>query len=306
MSAFWHWFVVIITATFTAGMVYLFIATGKARVDSQKSSDGSEDTTGHVWDDDLEELNNPMPRWWLWLFYGTVIFAVVYLALYPGLGRYQGTLGWSSEGQYEVEMARASAAFDSRFGELAASPLVDLAQNEDALRMGRNLYAHNCSTCHGSDARGAVGYPNLTDTHWTWGSEPEQLLTTIQQGRQAAMPGFSSMLDSQAVMRTATYVQQLAGATVDSAMATAGKRHFDMVCAACHGMDGKGNALLGSPDLTAGIYIYGGDLDTLRETIEYGRNGVMPAQKNLLGEARSRLVTAYVMSLANEAASASE
>jgi len=306
MSAFWHWFVVIITLAFTAGMVYLFVATGKARVPSSKSTDGTEDTTGHVWDDDLEELNNPMPRWWLWLFYGTVIFSIFYLVLYPGLGRFGGMLGWSSEGQYEIQMARASEAFDERFGELAASPLVDLARNEDALRMGRNLYAHNCSTCHGSDARGAQGYPNLTDNHWTWGSEPDQILTSIHHGRQAAMPGFGAVLDEQAVTQTALYVQQLAGDDVDAAAASAGKGHYEMVCVACHGVDGKGNALLGAPNLNAGIYIYGGDIDTISETIMHGRNGVMPAQIDLLGEARSRLVSAYILSLANEAAATGE
>jgi len=305
MSAFWHWFVVIIVVGFTAFMVYLFVATGKAKVPSQKGSSG-EETTGHVWDGDLEELNNPMPRWWLWLFYGSVIFAIAYLVLYPGLGRYEGTLGWSSEGQYEIQMARASEAFNERFGELAASPLVDLAQNEDALRMGRNLYAHNCSTCHGSDARGAQGYPNLTDDHWTWGSEPEQILTSIHQGRQAAMPGFGAILNDQAVTRTATYVQQLAGESVDGSMAAAGKTHYDMVCSACHGVDGKGNALLGAPNLTTGIYIYGSGRDSIEYTIRNGRNGIMPAQANLLGEARTRLVASYILNLANEAAAGND
>lgn len=305
MSAFWHWFVVIIVVAFTAFMVYLFVATGKAKVPSQKGTSG-EDTTGHVWDGDLEELNNPMPRWWLWLFYGTVIFSVIYLVLYPGLGRYDGALGWTSEGQYEEQMARASAAFNERFGELAASPLEALADNEDALRMGRNLYAHNCSTCHGSDARGAQGYPNLTDDHWTWGSEPQQILTSIHQGRRAAMPGFDAVLDDEAVSNTAIYVQQLAGENVETSAAAAGKQHYDRVCAACHGVDGKGNAMLGAPNLTAGIYIYGGDQNSIEYTIRNGRNGIMPAQADLLGEARSRLVAAYVLNLANEAAASND
>lgn len=300
MSAFWHWFVVVIVIAFTAFMVYLFVATGKAKVPSQKGTSG-EDTTGHVWDGDLEELNNPMPRWWLWLFYGSVIFSMIYLVLYPGLGRYDGALGWTSEGQYEEQMARASAAFNERFGELAAQPLVDLAENQDALRMGRNLYAHNCSTCHGSDARGAKGYPNLTDDNWTWGNEPQQIFTSIHRGRQAAMPGFDAVLDSEAVTRTAAYVQQLGGQDVDASLAAAGQQHYEAVCAACHGVDGKGNALLGAPNLTAGIYIYGGDLETIEYTIRNGRYGVMPAQADLLGDARSRLVSAYILNLANEA-----
>jgi cytochrome c oxidase cbb3-type subunit III len=296
MSAFWHWFVVIITLAFIAAMVWLFIATGRARVPSGTNTEG-EETTGHVWDEDLTELNNPMPRWWLWLFYGTVIWSLIYLVFYPGLGRYEGVLGWTSEGQYEEEMARATEQFEQRFGELVALPLDELATHPDALRLGRNIFAHNCSTCHGSDARGARGYPNLTDGHWTWGGSTEQIWTSIYEGRQAVMPGFGSALNDQEVTRTAVYVQQLAGLNVDQTMAAAGKRQYDMICAACHGADGKGNPLLGSPDLTAGVYLYGGSMDALRTTIRDGRHGVMPAQKDLLGEARSRLVTAYILSL---------
>jgi len=296
MSAFWHWFVGILTLVFTAVMVWLFVATGRARVPSDTNAEG-EETTGHVWDNDLAELNNPMPRWWLWLFYGSVIWSLIYLALYPGLGRFEGILGWTSEGQYETQMTQASEDFNERFGELVARPLDELASHPDALRMGRNLFAHNCSTCHGSDARGARGYPNLTDGHWIWGGSSDQIWTSIYEGRQAVMPGFGESLDDQQVTRTAVYVQQLAGQSVDSTMATAGKRQFDMICAACHGAEGKGNPMLGAPDLTAGVYIYGGDLDSLRQTIRHGRQGVMPAQKDLLGEARARLVAAYVLSL---------
>jgi cytochrome c oxidase cbb3-type subunit III len=212
MSAFWHWFVVIITLAFIAAMVWLFIATGRARVPSGTNTEG-EETTGHVWDEDLTELNNPMPRWWLWLFYGTVIWSLIYLVMYPGLGRYEGVLGWTSEGQYEEEMTRATEEFEQRFGELVALPLDELASDPDALRLGRNLFAHNCSTCHGSDARGARGYPNLTDGHWIWGGSTEQIWTSIHEGRQAVMPGFGSALNDQEVTRTAVYVQQLAGST---------------------------------------------------------------------------------------------
>ena len=296
MSAFWHWFIVIITLGFTAAMVWLFIATGKAKVPTGTNSEGKE-TTGHVWDEDLEELNNPMPRWWLWLFYGSVIFSLIYLVLYPGLGRYEGLLGWTSSGQYLQERTAADAAFEERFGELVTMPLAELAQHPGALEAGRNLYRTNCSTCHGSDARGSRGYPNLTNNHWIWGGEPEQVLTSIYDGRIAAMPGFEGALDDQAVTRTAVFVQQLAGQSVDSAMAASGRRHYEQLCAACHGPDGTGNPLLGAPDLTAGIYTYGSSIDDLRYTIRNGRNGVMPAQRDLLGEARSRLVTAYVLSL---------
>ncbi len=303
MSAFWHWFVVIITLAFIAAMVWLFIATGRAKVPSGTNQEGQQ-TTGHVWDEDLTELNNPMPRWWLWLFYGTVIFSLIYMVLYPGLGNFSGTLGWSSESQYQDERQAANAAFDERFGLLAELSLEALAEHPDALRVGRNIFAHNCSTCHGSDARGARGYPNLTNNHWIWGGAPEQVLHSIYHGRQAVMPGFAGALSDQEVSRLAVHVQQLAGLPVDSSMAAAGRQNFEMLCAACHGNDGRGNPLLGAPDLSAGVFIYGSSLDDLRYTIRNGRQGVMPAQRDLLGEKRARFVTAYVLSL-NQAANGS-
>ena len=299
MSAFWHWFVVIITLGFTAVMVWLFVATGRAKVNKQSDGDGA-DTTGHVWDEDLREYNNPMPRWWLWLFYLSVIFSLGYLVLYPGLGRFDGTLGWTQEGQYEAEMERATNAFRAQFAELAEEPIEKLADNAEALRVGRNVYAHNCSTCHGSDARGAEGYPNLTDNHWIWGGAPERVLESIQAGRQAVMPPFGDSLGEQDVTRAAVHVQQLAGKSVDATMAAAGEKLYQQNCAACHGASGTGNIHLGAPDLTAGIYTYGGDLNSIKQTIHGGRNGVMPAQMELLGEIRSRLATAYVFSLSQQ------
>lgn len=299
MSAFWHWYVAALTLVFIAVMVWLFISTGKAKVSTGQNEQG-EETTGHVWDEDLSELNNPMPRWWLWLFYISVIFALAYLVLYPGLGRFGGTLGWSSSEQYEQEMVLANESFEARFATLADLPLEVLANNEEAVRVGRNLFAHNCSTCHGSDARGAKGYPNLTDNHWIWGDSTDQIWHSIYLGRQAAMPGFGAGLSDQDVTRVATYVQQLAGLNVDQTMAAAGKRQYDMICSACHGPQGLGNPMLGAPNLTAGVYTYGGSLDEIRHTIREGRNGVMPAQKDLLGETRTKFVTAYILNMRHD------
>ena len=297
MSDFWHWYIVILTVGTIAATIWCLVWSSRIKVDTaQKEQDGSE-TTGHVWDGDLKELNNPLPRWWMGLFWITIVFSIIYLILYPGLGRYEGMLGWSQEGQYEQEMEVARAAFEDRFAALGALELDELASNAQAVEIGRNLYAHNCSTCHGSDARGAVGYPNLTDDHWIWGDEPQQILTTIANGRQAAMPPWGDVLGDDGVLRTAIYVQQLAGLPADATMAAAGKQHYDQVCMACHGPEGKGNPLLGAPDLTAGVYTYGGDLESIQHTIRYGRAGVMPAQLGLLGETRTRLVTAYIMSL---------
>ncbi|MFU8877572.1 MAG: cytochrome-c oxidase, cbb3-type subunit III [Wenzhouxiangellaceae bacterium] len=299
MSAFWHWYIVILTVGTLIATVWFLIWTTRLRVPSTKEEDGSE-TTGHVWDEDLRELNNPLPRWWMGLFWVTVVFSVVYLILYPGLGRYEGLLGWSQEKQYEQEMQAARAAFDERFARFSEMSLTELAADSQAVEMGRNLFAHNCSTCHGSDARGAPGYPNLTDDHWIWGGAPDQIEQSVLQGRQAAMPGLGGALDEQQITRTATYVQQLAGRAVDETMAAAGRQHYQQLCIACHGPEGKGNPVLGAPDLTAGVYIYGGDFETIRETIRNGRRGVMPGQAELIGETRARLTAAWVLSLQDE------
>ena len=297
MSDFWHWYIIILTVGTIAVTVWFLIWSSRIRVDHARKNEEGKETTGHVWDGDLEELNNPLPRWWMGLFWITIVFSIVYLILYPGLGRYEGLLGWSQESQYEEEMEVARAAFEDRFAALGALELDELASNPQAVEIGRNLYAHNCSTCHGSDARGAVGYPNLADGHWIWGGSPDQILTSLANGRQAAMPPWGEMLGDDGVLRTAIFVQQLAGQPVDSAMAAAGQQHYNQVCLACHGPEGRGNPILGAPDLTAGVYTYGGDLESIQHTIRYGRAGVMPAQLDLLGETRTRLVTAYIMSL---------
>ncbi|MEM1079993.1 MAG: cytochrome-c oxidase, cbb3-type subunit III [Pseudomonadota bacterium] len=296
MSSFWHWYIVLITSGTILATAWFLVWSSRIKVNAAQEDDGRE-TTGHVWDGDLKELNNPLPRWWMGLFWITIVFSVMYLVLYPGLGRYQGLLGWSQESQYDEEMVVARAAFEQRFAPLAALDLEQLASNPEAVQIGRNLYAHNCSTCHGTDARGAVGYPNLTDQHWIWGGEPDQVLTSIVNGRQAVMPPWGDVLGDDGVLRTAIYVQQLAGQTVDATMAAAGEVHYNQVCVACHGAQGEGNPLLGAPNLTAGIYTYGGDLYSIQHTIRYGRAGVMPAQLDLLGETRTRLVAAYILSL---------
>ncbi|PKL94910.1 MAG: cytochrome-c oxidase, cbb3-type subunit III [Gammaproteobacteria bacterium HGW-Gammaproteobacteria-8] len=300
MSTFWHWYIIIITVGSLIATIWFLIYTSRLRVPSTREEDGSE-TTGHVWDEDLRELNNPLPRWWLGLFWITIALSIVYLVLYPGLGRYEGVLGWSQKGQYEQEMAAARAAFQQQYGIFDQMSLAELASNPKAVEMGRNLYAHNCATCHGSDARGAPGYPNLTDDHWIWGSAAAQIEQSVVNGRRAAMPAWGDALGEDGVTRTATYVQQLAGQPVDQTMAAAGRQHYMQLCIACHGPEGKGNPMLGAPDLTAGVYIYGGDLDSIRATIRNGRNGIMPAQRDLIGETRARLAAAYILSMHQDA-----
>ncbi|GAB4173416.1 MAG: cytochrome-c oxidase, cbb3-type subunit III [Wenzhouxiangellaceae bacterium] len=295
MSTFWHWYIVIITVGSLIATAWFLYSTSRMRVPTQTENDGSE-TTGHVWDGDLKELNNPLPRWWLGLFWITIVFSAVYLVLYPGLGRYPGLLGWSQEAQYRQEMERAQAEFRRLYGYMDQLSLAELARDPKAVEMGRNLFAQHCATCHGADARGGPGYPDLTDDHWLWGSSPEAIEQTVLNGRRAAMPAWGQTLGEEGVLRTAIYVQQLAGQPVDEVLAAAGKRNFMQFCAACHGPEGKGNPLLGAPNLTAGVFMYGGDLDSLKDTIRNGRNGVMPAQEPLIGKTRARLAAAWVLS----------
>ena len=295
MSSFWHWFIVIITLGMIAATVWLILWAGRMRV--PKNSDN---TTGHVWDEDLTELNNPLPRWWLWMFWATIIFSLIYMVLYPGLGRYEGVLGWTQEGQYEQEVEVAMETFEARFAELAELPLDELATDEQALRIGRNLYAHHCSTCHGTDARGFTGYPNLTDNVWQWGGSPQAILHSIQQGRQAAMPGWQNALGEVGVTEVVVYMQQINNQRADAAMASRGERHYQQLCAACHGPEANGNPALGAPALNDGVWLYGGSYEALRKSVAEGRHGNMPAHLPILGEARSRLVAAYVLSLSAE------
>lgn len=290
MSAFWSWFIIVLVAVNIVGCVWLLWLTSKRRKGEQP-----EDTTGHVWDGDLREYNKPLPKWWINLFYLTIVFSIGYLIWYPGLGNFAGTSGWTSAGEHDAHVAAAQEKLAPLFARFEGRPVDEIARDPEAIRLGQSIYGNFCATCHGSDARGAKGFPNLVDGNWQWGGEPETILQTILHGRQAAMPPFAAVLGSeQAITEVAVYVQSLSGQRVDPALAAAGKQRFDMVCAACHGVEGKGNPLLGAPDLTDNVWLYGGDFDSIRTAIVNGRNGQMPAHKDILGETRARLVAAWV------------
>lgn len=296
MSDFWSLFVIVIVLLNILGCMWLLMWTSKRRPGEAAESE----TTGHVWDDDLTELNRPLPRWWLGLFVLTVIISLVYLALYPGLGNFPGILGWTqyTEHAKEVEMVKARQA--RMFARFEGKDLPALAADPEARRIGHNIFVNNCATCHGSDARGAPGFPDLTDHDWLYGGEPAQIETSIADGRQGVMPAHAALLGEQGVVEVAAYVYGLSGRELDASLqplAAAGKSRFETICAVCHGTDGKGNMLLGAPNLTDHIWLYGGSLDTLKATIANGRNGRMPAHRDLLGEDRVRLVAAYVYSL---------
>lgn len=292
LSAFWNGFVIILTIGSVLGCWWLLMWT--------KGVSGRDDdqvgTTGHVWDHDLEELNNPLPRWWLMLFHITIIFSLVYLVLYPGLGNVQGVLGWTQLSQYDKEMAVADAARQDVYAAFTDMTPEQLMASDEAMGIGRRLFANNCAMCHGSDGRGAVGFPNLTDNEWQWGAGYDNILVALKQGRQANMPPLGAALGEDGLEQVVAYVQSLSGQNVDAELAAAGEARF-AVCIACHGVDGKGNPLLGAPDLTNDIWLYGGDADTITETITLGRNGAMPSHADILDQEQRRMVAAYVLSL---------
>lgn len=291
MSAFWSIFIIVIVAINIVGCVALLWYTSRRR-----DGGGAEDTTGHVWDEDLTEYNKPLPRWWIILFYLTILYSIGYLIYYPGMGSFEGTSGWTSQGEHDEAKAEADARMAAMFARFEGRELTALAQDEEALRHGQSVFANHCATCHGSDARGARGFPNLVDESWQWGGTPDQVLASILNGRQGVMPALgAAMGGDQGVTETVVYVQSLSGQKVDQALATAGKQRYQTLCVACHGPEGKGMAALGAPDLTDDIWLYGGDFESIRTTLVQGRNGQMPAHGPLIGEARSRLVAAWVL-----------
>ena len=297
LNSFWHWFVIIVTIGSILGCWWLLYWT-KGVGDEQRDGEGGEDT-GHVWDHDIHELNTPLPRWWLWLFNGTIVFALVYLAFYPGLGNFAGTLGWTQENQFEEELAAAQARQDEIFSKFREMTPEQLVANQEAREIGGRLFGNNCAMCHGSDGRGAKGFPNLADDDWLYGGTFEAVMTALENGRNGVMTPLGTVLGETGVNEVVAYVQQLSGQTADPELAEAGEKHFQTICMACHGMDGKGNQMLGAPNLTDDIWLYGGTPADIRYTIVNGRSGVMPAF-NQLSEDKRRLLSAYVLGLSQD------
>jgi cytochrome c oxidase cbb3-type subunit 3 len=289
MSTGWSWFVIILTVANILGCVWLLWWTGRP----SKTPEG--ETTGHVWDGDLVEGNKPMPRWWINLFYLTIVFAFAYLAWYPGLGAFAGVGGWTSRGQHAADVQAAQARLEPVLARFREVPIASLAADPEAVALGRSVFANNCATCHGSDARGARGFPNLADADWQWGGEPDTVLATVLGGRQAAMPAFGPVLGEEGVKAATAYVESLSGRRADPTLAQAGQAHFQTLCMACLGPDGQGNPLLGAPNLTDATWLYGGDTATIVTTITNGRGGQMPAHAPLIGEDRVRLAVAWVL-----------
>lgn len=294
MPAFWTWFVAAGTIAFIIWCVWLI--SWSAKQGPQGVED--EDLVGHKWDGDLEEWNNPAPKWWLYLYFMTIAWGIGYLVFYPGIGIFDGVLGWSQHDQYETEVALAEERYAPIYERYAAMPFDELAQDDGALALGRSLFASYCTTCHGSDARGAPGYPNLTDDDWQWGGTEQNIVKTITDGRIAVMTPWAQILGSdEAVENMVTYVQSLSGMVDAGAVEESARTQFATFCVACHMPTGTGNPVLGAPNLTDDTWLYGSSREAIRTTIEQGRNGQMPAHGDFLGENRTRILAAYVYSL---------
>jgi cytochrome c oxidase cbb3-type subunit 3 len=292
-SSFWNWFIIIPTV---GGIIACFLLIRWLSTAIKPEDEGKE--MDHVWDGDLVELNNPLPRWWLNLFYITLYFSIGYLALYPGLGSFKGFFGWTSTGQYEREIDIADAKYGPLFKKFQQMPVVAVAADPEARRMGERLFVNYCATCHGSDARGARGFPNLRDNDWLYGGDPDVIQQTILDGRSGVMPAWADALGGDAGVADVTeFVFSLSGRDVDQAAAARGGEKYQMLCVACHGADGTGNQALGAPNLTDSIWLYGGSSKQVMETIAKGRMGVMPPHRDFLGEDKVHLLAAYVYSL---------
>ena len=297
-SSGWSIYIAAATVLGLAACLALLIIASKTQV---VAADGS---TGHVWDEDLIELNNPLPRWWMWLFVITIVFAAVYLVLYPGLGSAAGTLQWSSVGAHRAEQDKAAAEMAPLYAKFAAMPAADLARQPQAMAIGERLYINNCAACHGSDAKGSKGFPNLTDGDWLYGGSPEKIVETITLGRNGVMPPMAAALGSPVdVSNVANYVLSLSGSPHNAIAAAAGRPKF-AVCSACHGADGKGNPALGAPNLTDRTWLHGWGEEAIVAMVNNGKTNVMPAQAQRLTPAQIHVLGAYVWNLSQSTVAA--
>ena len=294
VNNFWSMYVAAITLIGIFGCLLLLIVVARKKVVST-----GDNTTGHVWDGDLRELNNPMPKWWIGLFVITVVFSLAYLVAYPGLGAFNGKLDWSQTGAYDKEMAKAKADLEPMYAKFTSMPTEEMAKDPQAMAIGERLFMNNCAQCHGSDARGSKSFPNLADGDWLHGGSPEKIRETITNGRIGIMPPMAAAVGSaEDVRNVAHYVLSLSGSPHDAVKASQGKSKF-VACAACHGMDGKGNPALGAPNLTDDIWLHGWGEAAIVNIVNNGKHNEMPAQKEKLTEAQIAVLASYVWSLSN-------
>jgi cytochrome c oxidase cbb3-type subunit III len=295
ISAGWGWYVAIGTVLSLVACLWVLRSNSHKREETDATK-----LHGHNEWDGLREYDNPLPKWWSNLFYITVIFAFGYLLLYPGLIVTNGVLNWSTDSLYKAEVAQVKAETDPIFDVYLKQDVKTVAEDKGALQIGARLFQTYCTQCHGSDMRGSKGFPNLVDNDWLYPGTPEGIKTTIMEGRIAAMPAFTDQLKADQITDVAQYVVSLSGRSTATEAVRRGETTFKTLCAACHGAEGKGNVALGAPNLTDNIWLYGGGLTTIVETLTKGRQGQMLAQKDLLGEARVHLLAAYVYSQSRE------
>ena len=296
-SNFWSVYVAGISLAGILACLVLLWFSGRA-----KAMTANDNTTGHVWDGDLREMNNPLPRWWVWLFIITVVFSLGYLVMYPGLGTYAGTFGWTQVGQYDAEVAKGNKEVEPLYARFNAMKPEDVAKDAQAMAIGERLFMNHCSQCHGSDAHGSKGFPNLTDHDWLYGGTPDKITETITKGRMGNMPPMAAAVGtSEDVRNVANYVLSLSGSPHDSVKAALGKSKFG-VCAACHGVDGKGNQAIGAPNLTDDIWLHGYGENAIVAMINNGKVNQMPAQEGRLTESQIHVLASYVWGLSNSPA----
>lgn len=296
-NSFWPMFITVISLAGVFGCALLLWLTSKIKA----TSPNGDNTNGHVWDENLREMNNPLPRWWVWMFIITIVFSLFYFVSYPSLGANPGKLGWTQAKQYEQEMAVANAKIAPLYAKFAAMPIDQLANNKEAKAIGERLFMNNCAQCHGSDAHGSKGFPNLTDNDWIHGGSPEKITETITNGRIGMMPPMAAAVGNEEdVKNVANYVLSISGSKHDSARAALGKEKF-AACAACHGAEGKGNQAIGSLNLTDGIWLHGAGEEAIIKRINHGITNQMPAQSAKFSPEQIHVLTAYVWGLSNNA-----
>jgi cytochrome c oxidase cbb3-type subunit 3 len=294
-GSFWSSYVAIISLVgILACLVLLWVTARK------KSVGHADNTTGHVWDEDLREMNNPLPLWWVGLFVITILFGLSYLFLYPGLGSFAGSKAWSSKAEYDTEVVEANAALQPLYARFDAMSVQDVAKDPKAHAIGERLFMNNCAQCHGSDAQGSKGYPNLTDSDWLHGGTPEKIKESITLGRVGNMPPMAAAVGTPDDIRNvAHYVLSLSGSPHDSLKAGFGKPKFS-ACAACHGVDGQGMAAVGAPNLTDKVWLHGWGEEGIVAMVNKGKQNIMPPQKDRLSASQIHVLTSYVWSFSNK------
>lgn len=294
MSTFWSVWIIVLTVVSLILLLWVLLANKKVAVTYEEETENR--TTGHSYDG-IEEYDNPLPKWWFQLFILTIVFSVLWLILYPGLGNFPGVLGWTSVGELKRSQEKAVEQYAQSYGVYSKMPVEELIHDSRAIKMGVRLFADNCAVCHGADGGGNYGFPNLTDNEWLYGGTVENIQQSITHGRTGAMPAWGDILGEEKVQQATHYVLQLSGQAHDSALAEGGQQVYMETCSACHGANGEGNMLLGAPNLTDDVWLYSGTPSEVAHSIRSGRSNMMPAQNELLREDKIHLLTAYVYSL---------